>query len=159
MRILDEGRITNAYGQEINFSNSIIIATTNAGHCTSTNRSGLIKSAGADSVALLSNYLNPAILNRFTEILSYADITRDMYREILRDMYKRESSIYNRFASVQIHTDLDEASLDLLTEQTYRTEFGGRPAKKAVRDFILQNADSMAMPLQTGQYAVNAQTS
>ena len=73
-------------------------------------------------------------------VLTFHNISKDEYRNILADTYKRDIDRIKTNHRIALPDELDDATLDSMTEETYTPEFGARPAKRAVRDYIEENA-------------------
>jgi ATP-dependent Clp protease ATP-binding subunit ClpA len=91
LQILDEGMITDAHGREINFSNTIIVMTTNAGSNLSSGPLGFSesenKAAENKTQKALSDFLRPEFLNRIDEIVTFNSLDEDNFTEIAKIMF------------------------------------------------------------------------
>lgn len=142
MQVFDEGTLKTNRGSVIDFSRSIIIATTNAGH--EKVRRGLGFATGDDAgkaseagVNVLSRCFDTALLNRFKSRLTFQPIGKDTYREILRSKYaSMRESILASHPRYKLPDAIPDDELDRIVKETYVSEFGARPAAKAVEDFI-----------------------
>lgn len=146
MGAFDEGYIRTSNGKIVDFSKAIIIATTNASHTTGKSThigfSAVDDSASAQrqAIADLSNWFPPELLNRFSMVLTFHNISKEEYRNILADTYKRDIARINAHHRVALPDELDDATLDNMVKKTYVQEFGARPAKRTIRDYIEENA-------------------
>jgi ATP-dependent Clp protease ATP-binding subunit ClpB len=90
LQILDDGRITDAHGREINFENTIIVMTTNAGSNLNSGSLGFAeyenKAAENKTQKALSDFLRPEFLNRVDEIITFNSLTEDNFAEIAKIM-------------------------------------------------------------------------
>lgn len=141
MSVLDDGVLTMAKGNTIDFSNSIIIATTNAGHTANAKTLGFTQSKAVKShqndVSMLSKYFRPEILNRFSAIYTFNPIPKETYREILQDKFLREKArLMKERPGTTLPDVIPDDVLDDMVDKTYAEEFGARPAAKAVNEFI-----------------------
>lgn len=141
MSAFDEGYIKTSKGKTVDFSKTIIIATTNAGHTTKGDSIGFTSNDINDnetSIAELSKFFDIEMLNRFTKILNFNPITEDLYRDILKDIYNRKVSEIKSIHSAYnfLDDDLADDDLEKLVKDTYAKEFGARPAKKTIQKFI-----------------------
>ena len=141
MSVLDDGVLTMAKGNTIDFSNSIIIATTNAGHTANAKTLGFTQSKAVKShqndVSMLSKYFRPEILNRFSAIYTFNPISKETYREILQDKFLREKArLMKERPGTTLPDVIPDDVLDDMVDKTYAEEFGARPAAKAVNEFI-----------------------
>ena len=148
MNAFDEGNIKTSKGRTVDFSKAIIIATTNASHTTgATHALGFVSDNAnkanehRSTVDTLANWFDTELLNRFTMILTFHELSRDVYRDIVADIYKREiARIKHEYRSVKMADELDDATLDTIVDETYVPKFGARPAGRAVQDYIESNA-------------------
>lgn len=143
MGAFDEGSIKCANGRTVDFSKAIIIATTNASHSAGKKGSvGFVPSAGAkhsdaDTVKGLSSWFDTELLNRFSKILTFNRLSREDYRDIVADIYARDiARIKSENPRVTLPDELDEDTLSILVEDSYIADFGARPARKCVQDYI-----------------------
>ena len=141
MSAFDEGYIKTSKGKVVDFSKSIIIATTNAGCTDRSDTVGFISSgkAGLDlSVSDLAAYMDVELLNRFTKVLVFNPISEEIYRDIVSDQYER---YVRQIKAAKPEYDylpevLDICTLDRLVEGSYERRFGARPAAKTVQSHI-----------------------
>lgn len=141
MSAFDEGFIKTSKGKIVDFSKSIIIATTNAGHTTNTAPIGF----GADemndnkaSISDLSAFFDIELLNRFTKVLNFCPITESLFEEILRDTYRRNiAAIKSAHSSYSyLKDELSDDDAKKLIKDNFAREFGARPIKKAVQTYV-----------------------
>jgi ATP-dependent Clp protease ATP-binding subunit ClpB len=145
MSAFDEGYIKTNKGKLVDFSKSIIIATTNAAHQDHKSflgfTQGETKESNKSEVKDLSRWFDIELLNRFDTILTFNELSKDIYREIVADIYHREAArILSENKKVQLAPDLPEADLDKIVEDTYIPAFGARPAERTVRQYIEDHA-------------------
>lgn len=143
MSAFEEGYIETAKGKTVDFSKSIIIATTNAGHKTTSHSLGFGNNAKSESKASvikeLSSWFDTELLNRFQDILTFNEIGKDIYRQIIVELYRKEvARIRTEKKRISLLDDIPDDVLDDIVETTYVPEFGARPARNAVRDYIEQ---------------------
>ena len=141
MQVFDEGVLKTNRGNIIDFSKAIIIATTNAGHTLPQSTLGFsangtkmeIKTAVRD----LSQFFDIALLNRFKKHMTFQPIDKDTYREILASKYESlRDTIRSGSSRINLPDDIPSDILDKMVADTYVPEFGARPARKTVEDFI-----------------------
>lgn len=139
MSAFDEGYIKTNRGEQIDFSKSIIIATTNAAHKDTKNALGFTNSEVANEVTNireLSYWFDTELLNRFSKILTFRKLEAIDYRQIIADLYEREVARIKSTQIVSIPDVISDDKLDKIVTNTYVPEFGARPARKAVEEFI-----------------------
>lgn len=140
MQVFDEGILKTNRGTTIDFSRSIIIATTNAGHTSVKNTVGFsTEKTGpvVTEVKELEKSFDTALLNRFKDRITFQPITKEIYRDILNAKYQQLlASIRASKPRIQLPDDIPADDMERIIKDTYVPEFGARPAKKAVEDFI-----------------------
>lgn len=145
MQAFDEGYITTSRGEIIDFSRTIIIATTNAGHTTKTKKLGFSSIVGSNEpedvktdISDLSKWFDIALLNRFNHQLTFHEIGEDVYKEILQNTYKRDvKRILTTHPRTQLLPEIPDDELDQLVKDTYVPEFGARPAAATIKKYVL----------------------
>lgn len=140
MQAFDEGYITTSQGSIVDFSRCIMIATTNAGNQEIRKNLGFGKSQDDNNTSIqdLSKFFNVALLNRFNHIFNFNAISKDIYREIVQNIYKRDvARIMQTHARINLPPDMPDDVLDDIVETTYEKNFGARPAAKAVKKYVL----------------------
>ena len=144
MAAFDEGYIKTNRGKTVDFSKSIIIATTNAGHTNQKqntlgfNSSDTNEPASVqETVSTLSRYFDTELLNRFKEIITFQSMTKDVYREIVQNIYQTEKTrLMSDQPKLQLPDVISDDEMDEIVRKTYVPEFGARPAAKVVEDYI-----------------------
>lgn len=137
LQILDDGRVADSHGKIINFENTIIIMTTNAGSEFKASSLGFNSSDDvkiSDNVEKsLKQHFKPEFLNRIDEIVTFRTLTKPELRKIidlmLRDITTR---ISERGASVTV----TDAAKEIVLEEGYDVKYGARPLKRAIRRLI-----------------------
>jgi ATP-dependent Clp protease ATP-binding subunit ClpB len=162
MSAFDEGYIKTARGKVIDFSKTIIIATTNAG-CEETSSNGIgftnenTSTTGEAYRKILSRYFDIALLNRFTRILQFNPITSSLFKEILADKYKRVAkrvkATYPRYTF--INDTLSDDVLNALADEHYSPLFGARHTGDIVQKYIEDRIIENTSPLITMDDAVD----
>lgn len=141
MQVFDEGVLKTNKGQTIDFSKTIIIATTNAGHTTTKNPLGFTTTeptVNKTEIKDLSKYFDLALLNRFQELITFQEIDKETYKNILIDVYERERTrINDTKPNIQLKQQIPDTDLERLVNDTYKIEFGARPAKQTIYNYIM----------------------
>ena len=140
MQVFDEGLLTTHYGKTIDFTRTIIIATTNAGHTNKHATVGFgdqsIKSR-SDAVKTLKSDFDTELLNRFRAIIDFHPLDENVYRDIMAHRYHEEIvRIKAAHPRISLPDDIPDADLDELVKRTYVKEFGARPVEQAVQGYI-----------------------
>lgn len=143
MSAFDSGYITTSKGKVIDFSKAIIVATTNAGYSAGSSNTMGFGTATEKEIStknntkLLSKWFDTELLNRFKAIFTFQKISRDDYKLILAEIYEKEvARIKSEHRSVNIADTLPDDELERLTEETFVSEFGARPARRTIENHI-----------------------
>lgn len=141
MSAFDEGYIKTARGKMVDFSKTIIIATTNAGHKERQNALGFTTTnetvSESANVKTLSSWFDIELLNRFKAIMTFHDLDVYAYRDIIINKYHAEvARIRAEKRRINLLDDIPDDILDDIVARTYVPTFGARPAEKAVQEYI-----------------------
>ncbi len=137
LQILDDGRITDAQGRTVNFENTVIVMTTNAG---SEKNFGLVgfasdsARAGDDKTEkALSSFLRPEFLNRVDEVITFNSLTRDDFAQIAKIML---SQLADLLADKKIKLDFSDEVANFVAEQSYSQKYGARNMRRYIQKNI-----------------------
>ena len=142
MSAIDEGKIKDNRGITIDFSQTIIIATTNAGQ---TNDKQTKIGFGADSneentkvdMLSLQNYFDREVLNRFKHILQFKELSKDIYKEILTDQYEiAYNEMLTKFPQYTLEPELSDELIEQMVSETYDAKNGARPVREWIQSYI-----------------------
>ena len=139
MSAFDEGYIKTNKGKVIDFSKTIIIATSNATQTTIQKSIGFVQgdSKATVDIKALEGVFDPALLNRFEDRIAFQPISKDVYREILKDRYERQiAKIRDNKPRIKLVDEIPDEDLDKIIKDTYVEDFGARPAVRAVQEYI-----------------------
>lgn len=137
MNVFEEGYLKDNNGKTIDFSKSIIIATTNAGRMDISSPIGFNKKKHSVSVSELSEHFKLALINRFNHTMTFHEITREIYEDIMRDTYSKEVKRIKRLKpGVTLEDELPDATLKVLCDESFDVRFGARPVKTAICNYI-----------------------
>lgn len=145
MNVLDEGFMDTNDNGRIDFSKAIIIATNNHGFTETTKTKTIGFNTGSVSqkekvVNNLKTLYPIELLNRFTEIYEFNSISKEIYEDILKDIYETEiKRIKNIHSNIKLNDTLDEKILKDLSDKTYSKDFNARPAFKTIKEYIEEN--------------------
>ncbi len=137
LQILDDGRITDAHGKTVNFENTVIVMTTNAGSDKNTSSAGF--SADNESMAeaktekALAGFLRPEFINRVDEIITFRSLDKNDFASIAKIMIGELSSV---LMERDIRLDCDDAALALIAEKSYSSKFGARNMRRFIQTEI-----------------------
>ena len=140
LQVLDDGKITDAQGRAVNFENTIIVMTTNAGSETSSAISGfsMEKSTVAKDKTerALAAFLRPEFLNRIDEIVTFGALTEEDFVSIAKLMTDKVSA---HMAEKGIRVTFDDAVLKKIAVESYSEKFGARN----MRRYIEKNVEDL----------------
>ncbi len=141
LQILDDGKVTDSHGKEVDFSSSIIVMTTNAGSSMATNTPGFGMSgqsiAESKTERALSEFLRPEFLNRVDEIITFRQLDREDFRRIAANMI---NDLRTALAEKGISVSCTDRALALIAEKSFSTKYGARN----MRRFISRNIEDIA---------------
>jgi len=137
LQILDDGRITDAHGKQVNFENTVIVMTTNAGTDIKSNMSGFTVTTHSDDEDKtkkgLNNFLRPEFLNRIDEIITFNRLTEDNFKDIARIRIK---DLETALDEKGIKLTFDEGLFDHIAKKSFSEEFGARNLKRFIQTDI-----------------------
>ena len=137
LQVLDDGKITDAQGRAVNFENTIIVMTTNAGSETSSAISGfsMEKSTVAKDKTerALSSFLRPEFLNRIDEIITFNSLTEEDFVAIAKLMTDKVAA---HMAEKGIRITFDDAVLAKIAKESYSEKFGARNMRRYIEKNI-----------------------
>ena len=134
LQILDDGRITDAQGRTVNFENTVIIMTTNAGSNTRTGALGFGLSTDDQSreraQRALNEFLRPEFINRVDEIVCFNQLSEENFRGIADIML---AELRQSLESRGIDFTWDESVKDYLVKKSYSVAYGARNLRRAIQ--------------------------
>jgi len=153
LQVLDDGRLTDGQGRVVDFKNTIIIMTSNLG-------SDLILNAGEngknlseikkDIDVLLKSTFRPEFLNRIDEIVMFNRLSKDVISGIVINQLER---VAKRLEDRHIKLEFDKNAVDFLCTVGYDPNFGARPVKRAVQNYV---ENPLAKELLVGKFGENS---
>ena len=137
LQILDDGRVADSHGKIVNFENTIIIMTTNAGSEFKSSKSGFMADNAvtlADNVdKSLKELFRPEFLNRIDDIVTFKPLTKAELKQIIDLMLK---DIVEKIAEKGAQLVVTDPAKELILETGYDTKYGARPLKRAIQKLI-----------------------
>ena len=118
LQVLDDGRLTDNKGRTANFKNTIIIMTSNA------------------TREQLRSTMRPEFLNRIDEIITFTPLTKDQIADVVRLQMKK---VTDMLAPQGITLECTPQAIAYLAEEGYDPDFGARPVKRAIQQFVLND--------------------
>ncbi|HEX8946999.1 MAG TPA: AAA family ATPase [Candidatus Paceibacterota bacterium] len=137
LQVLDDGRLTDALGRTVDFTNAIIIATSNAGaemirEAASASHDADLKARVLESLQT-QGVFRPEFLNRFDAIVMFDPLTETQERQIAALML---ADLNRRLAEKGVSVAADDAALAKLVALGFSTEFGARPLRRVIQDRV-----------------------
>ncbi len=134
LQILDDGHITDAHGRNVNFENTVIIMTTNAGSDRKTASVGFNRSIteqGKDtSMKALNEFLRPEFINRIDAVVSFNRLSEENFVEIARLML---TELKESMADRGYTLAFDDAILRYLAKKSYSVAYGARNLRRLIQ--------------------------
>ena len=144
LQILDDGKVTDAHGKEVNFCNTIIIMTTNAGSQGTSNTAGFSKTenqANEDKTnKALSSFLRPEFMNRIDEIITFNSLTKEDFVRIARIMLDELKASLSEKSIILEYTD---EVAELLADKSYSVKYGARNLRRTIQTEIEDKASEL----------------
>lgn len=137
LQILDDGRITDAQGKTVNFENTVLIMTTNAG----SDRAGALAGFGdgttsdadARTEKALSTFLRPEFLNRVDEVITFRSLDKEDFAKIAGIMMEE---LKTALAERNIRLTYSDKALALIAENSYSHKFGARNMRRYIQTHV-----------------------
>ena len=150
LQVLDEGRLTDGNGRLVDFRNTVIIMTSNAGtrQLKDFGRGVGFSAAGSNGLMLneedkeharnivqkaLSKQFSPEFLNRLDEIITFDQLDMEAIKKIIDIELK---GLYKRIDQIGYKIDLSEEAKEFVASKGYDVQFGARPLKRAIQNYI-----------------------
>ena len=150
LQVLDEGRLTDGNGRFVDFRNTVIIMTSNAGtrQLKDFGRGVGFTTSASSSLALneqdkeharqivqkaLSKQFSPEFLNRLDEIITFDQLDLTAIKQIIDVELK---GLYKRINDLGFHIDLTDEAKQFVAEKGYDVQYGARPLKRAIQSYI-----------------------
>lgn len=131
LQVLDDGKLTDGQGNVINFKNTIIIATSNAGFSLDSK-----KTEGTDIMAILKDYFRPEFLNRFNSIIEFKSLDKASLLQIVDLML---DDVERTLAKKEITMTITDEAKNWLIDKGYDELLGARPLRRVVEQHVRDN--------------------
>lgn len=136
LQILDDGRLTDAHGKTVNFENTVIVMTTNAGSDRATGAIGFGDSADREEDATmkaLSAFLRPEFINRVDEVITFRSLDRADFVSIARIML---DELTEALAEKALTFHYTGEAATLVAEQSYSPKYGARNMRRYIQRHV-----------------------
>ena len=134
LQILDDGQITDAHGRKVNFENTVIVMTSNAGSDKATGAVGFGKSGSEQGkervMKALREFLRPEFINRVDEVIYFHQLTEDNFRDIARIML---DELKDSLADKGFGFRYDDSVVDVLVRKSYSAAYGARNLRRCIQ--------------------------
>ena len=134
LQILDDGRITDAQGRTVNFENTVIIMTSNAGSDRKDGSVGFGRTLSEQSkdkaMKALGEFLRPEFLNRVDEIICFNRLSEESFRRIAAIMLGDLRKVLEERG---VGLSWDDSVLDVLTKKSYSVTYGARNLRRTIQ--------------------------
>ena len=168
LQVLDEGRLTDGNGRFVDFRNTVIIMTSNAGtrQLKDFGRGVGFSAASTSALALdekdkeharqivqkaLSKQFSPEFLNRLDEIITFDQLDLDAIKQIIDVELK---GLYRRIGELGYQMELSDEAKQFVAEKGYDVQFGARPLKRAIQTYIEDGISELIVNGDLAQGAV-----
>ena len=143
LQIMEEGRLTDSFGRHVDFKNVILIMTSNIGADLIKNQAGFgfgKRSEQADYEKMkelldkeMERHFRPEFLNRLDSQVVFRPLTRDDLTQIVEYELNK---VFKRLLEHGLHLELEDAAKEFLIDKGYNPEFGARPLRRAIEQYI-----------------------
>ncbi len=137
LQILDDGEITDAHGRKVNFENTIIVMTSNAGSGTKEGSVGFGRTVSQQdkekAMKALEGFLRPEFINRVDEVICFNRLTEDNFQYIARIMLNELAA---SLKDKGVTFSYDDALIGWLTEKSYSITYGARNLRRTIQKEI-----------------------
>ena len=134
LQILDDGELTDAHGRKVNFENTVIVMTSNAGSGKAAGAVGFGRSADDQDkervMKALQEFLRPEFINRVDEIVYFHQLTEENFRGIAGIMLEELKAALEEKG---YHFTYDDALVDYLVKKSYSAAYGARNLRRCIR--------------------------
>jgi len=137
LQILDDGRLTDNQGRTVNFENTVIIMTSNAGTTIKANKIGFenneYEAMEAKVKDALKQAFRPEFLNRIDDIIVFSELSREELSQIIDLMLKE---VIDEGKEKKISLTVTDKMKEYILEKGYNTKYGARPLRRAIQKYI-----------------------
>ena len=148
LQLMDEGRLTDSQGRRVDFTNTLVILTSNVGSRRIMDLSGQVSGEEmTDEIhEILRDHFRPEFLNRLDAPIVFNSLNKEAIRLIV-DIQKRQ--LQRMLREQRMTIDISEDAKDFLTEAGYEPEYGARPLRRAISNYI---QDPLAVEVLEGKF-------
>jgi ATP-dependent Clp protease ATP-binding subunit ClpA len=137
LQILEDGRLTDNQGRTVNFENTVIIMTSNAGTSIKANKIGFenkeYEAMEAKVKDALKQAFRPEFLNRIDDIIVFSELSKEELSKIVELMLKE---VVQEGKEKKISLSITDKMKDFILEKGYNTKYGARPLRRAIQKYV-----------------------
>ena len=137
LQIFEDGRLTDSHGRVVNFENTIIVMTSNAGTTLKANGIGFAndgyKALESRVKDVLKETFRPEFLNRLDEIIVFTELSKDELKQVISLMYEE---VRSEAIQKGITINFTDAVSDFILEKGYDPKYGARPLRRTIQKYI-----------------------
>jgi len=149
LQIMDDGRLTDGQGRQVDFRNTIIIMTSNIGSsflvAENIRTEADFEKAAAEVTNALHGYFKPEFLNRVDDIIVFRPLGKE---QLVKIVELRLEDLRRQLAERKISLELTDAAKEMILTQGYDPAFGARPLKRAIQKLV---QDPLALKILDGE--------
>ncbi|MEX0886620.1 MAG: ATP-dependent Clp protease ATP-binding subunit [Phycisphaeraceae bacterium] len=143
LQIMEEGQLTDSFGRHVDFRNVVMIMTSNIGADLIKNKGGFGFAKPSEELdyqkmkqtlnSEIERYFRPEFLNRLDDVIVFRPLTRENLVNIVEYELKK---VFHRLEERDMSLELDQSAKDFLIEKGYNPDFGARPLRRAIEQFV-----------------------
>jgi ATP-dependent Clp protease ATP-binding subunit ClpB len=150
LQVLDDGRLTDGHGRTVNFTNTIVVLTSNLGSDIVLAWDGVHRDAlEADLMAALKQAFHPEFLNRLDDIVIFDRIDKESMRGIVTTELAKTAARLRESKGIDLVVDASLATA--LAEEGYDPQFGARPLKRLIQTWLLNELAAQIVDGRIGE--------
>ena len=155
LQILDEGRISDSHGKKVNFENTIICMTSNAGSSTGESGMGFGKTTGdlskEKAMKALKDFLRPEFLGRVDEVVVFSPLTEENYADIAKlQLDDTKAALAENGTTLNI----DDSAYKYIAHKAHGGKYGGRDILKVIREEVEDPIAELLISIDTSDSRV-----
>jgi ATP-dependent Clp protease ATP-binding subunit ClpC len=158
LQVLDEGHLTDNYGRQIDFKNTVLIMTSNLGARDISTGKGTLGFHQKDSDTVydrmqskvreeIERAFNPEFLNRVDDIIVFHPLSKEQIAQIVHIMLQE---VRNRLGEEELKIRLTDPAIDFLVDKGYDEKFGARPLRRAIQRYL---EDPLSEKILTAEFS------
>ena len=159
LQILDEGKVNDSHGRTVNFENTIICMTSNAGSSDGSTGLGFGKTAGdlskEKAMKALREFLRPEFLGRVDEVIVFSPLTVENYADIARLMM---NEMRDALAENSIKLTVSDEAYKWIANKAFGGKYGGRDIRKVIRKEVEDKVANVIINAETPPTKISVKT-